>query len=237
MHVPNAQPPLPSDWEVRPTHPVHHNLPYHVAQFWDRGLREYVNESRAAAAVLRRRQLVAQQSGTPLAAASGSMATTTTTTTKTISSRRPQKSSRAQPPATFGVVTRDLRAAVKKTPAVKLWVRALEEPMRQFVLAAEAVRQAEEAVEDQGENDGEHDHDDDDTDDSSSGGGVAYSSDTYAFSDRDEDDVVFVGRRTLDKPRPKAASWTPAHREVNHQQIDRGIVFDALGDGEKGSFK
>ncbi|KAF3356762.1 hypothetical protein VdG1_06185 [Verticillium dahliae VDG1] len=33
--VPNAQPPIPSDFEPRPTHPIHH-VPYHLAAFWDR---------------------------------------------------------------------------------------------------------------------------------------------------------------------------------------------------------
>ncbi|KAI9892187.1 MAG: hypothetical protein M1814_001646 [Vezdaea aestivalis] len=34
---PHAQPPLPSDWEVRPTHPVH-VVPYYLAPLWDAGL-------------------------------------------------------------------------------------------------------------------------------------------------------------------------------------------------------
>ncbi|APA13098.1 hypothetical protein SS1G_08619 [Sclerotinia sclerotiorum 1980 UF-70] len=38
LHVPNAQPPLPSDWEVRPTYPVHH-VPYYLAPLWDAGVR------------------------------------------------------------------------------------------------------------------------------------------------------------------------------------------------------
>jgi hypothetical protein len=41
--VPNAQPPLPSDWEVHPTHPVNH-VPYQIAQFWDKGLRQRIEE-------------------------------------------------------------------------------------------------------------------------------------------------------------------------------------------------
>ena len=32
--MPNAQPPLPSDWIVQPTHPVVH-VPYHLAKCWD----------------------------------------------------------------------------------------------------------------------------------------------------------------------------------------------------------
>jgi len=34
LHVPNAQPPLPSDWEVRPTWPIQH-VPYYLAPLWD----------------------------------------------------------------------------------------------------------------------------------------------------------------------------------------------------------
>ena len=34
LNVPNAQPPLPADWEVRPTHPVR-SVPYFLASLWD----------------------------------------------------------------------------------------------------------------------------------------------------------------------------------------------------------
>ena len=34
LNNPHAQPPLPSDWEVRPTYPVH-NVPYFLAPLWD----------------------------------------------------------------------------------------------------------------------------------------------------------------------------------------------------------
>ncbi|KAK6600255.1 hypothetical protein H4I96_07581 [Botrytis cinerea] len=43
LHVPNAQPPLPSDWEVRPTYPVHH-VPYYLAPLWDAGVRHRAEE-------------------------------------------------------------------------------------------------------------------------------------------------------------------------------------------------
>lgn len=45
--VPQVEPPLPSDWEPRPVYPIHH-IPYHVAQFWDRGLRQQVEEKGVA---------------------------------------------------------------------------------------------------------------------------------------------------------------------------------------------
>lgn len=34
---------MPSDWEPRPVYPIHH-IPYHVAQYWDHGLREQVED-------------------------------------------------------------------------------------------------------------------------------------------------------------------------------------------------
>ncbi|KAK5139737.1 hypothetical protein LTR04_003362 [Oleoguttula sp. CCFEE 6159] len=37
LNNPYAQPPLPSDWEVRPTYPVH-SVPYYLAPFWDADL-------------------------------------------------------------------------------------------------------------------------------------------------------------------------------------------------------
>lgn len=47
LHVPNVQPPLPSDWEVHPTHPVH-TVPYYLAPLWDAGMRHRAEELSAA---------------------------------------------------------------------------------------------------------------------------------------------------------------------------------------------
>jgi hypothetical protein len=47
LHVPNVQPPLPSDWEVHPTHPVH-TVPYYLAPLWDAGVRHRAEELSAA---------------------------------------------------------------------------------------------------------------------------------------------------------------------------------------------
>jgi len=47
LHVPNAQPPLPSDWEVHPTYPVH-AVPYYLAPLWDAGVRHRAEEIAAA---------------------------------------------------------------------------------------------------------------------------------------------------------------------------------------------
>lgn len=237
LHVPNAQPPLPSDWEVRPTHTVHYNLPYHLAQFWDRGLREMVNERLAAEAVLRRKQLVAQQAG--IASPKGKKGKKSKKSkSKTATTSSSSGSSTSTSP-TFGMVTRDLRQAVKKSETIKLWVRALEEPVRQYVFAAEAARRATEGDEEiiaavtANMSTSSLEEDDDRSEIPSD---PTAASDTYAVSDQDDDELVFVGRRTIVEKEAQA-SWKRAHREVGNQPVDSGILFDALGDGETGSFK
>ncbi|KAK1771513.1 R3H-associated N-terminal domain-containing protein [Phialemonium atrogriseum] len=100
VHIPNVEPPLPADWNVGPTHPVHH-VPYQLAQFWDKGLRERVEERKAAFSSRRRAGTGAGSTGAAAAA---------------------------------GRVPRDLRATAKRTPAVKGWLRVLEEPVRRFMV-------------------------------------------------------------------------------------------------------
>ena len=102
--VPNAQPPVAADWELRPTHPVQH-VPYHVAQYWDRGVRQRAEDKAAALEAARRRQKHAAGSG----------ARGTATGLK------------------VGQVPRDLRESARRKPAVRGWVRVLEEPVRQFL--------------------------------------------------------------------------------------------------------
>jgi len=46
MHVPGVQPPLPSDWEVHPTYPVH-TVPYYLAPLWESGIRHRAEEAAA----------------------------------------------------------------------------------------------------------------------------------------------------------------------------------------------
>jgi len=99
LGVPNAQPPQPVDWEVRPTHPTH-RVPYQLAQFWDRGVRQRVEDKTARLAAQRKRQQLVAGSATGLG---------------------------------WGEVPRDLRETAKRSPVVKSWVRALEEPVRQFL--------------------------------------------------------------------------------------------------------
>ncbi|CAK7222645.1 hypothetical protein SCUCBS95973_004914 [Sporothrix curviconia] len=240
MHVPNAQPPLPSDWEARPTHKVHYNLPYHLAKFWDLGMREMVNERRAAEAILHRQQLIARQSQTT--APKKTQPKKEVPREKFLYEKYAGMSSAASsvpsslaPTPKFGMVTRDLRVAVKKSETIKRWVRALEEPVRQYVFASEAMRRAQEirrsesaATVISGDSsvaslDGED-------------GGSETASATYALSDEDDDELVFVGRCTLARKRAKA-ELKQALREANAMSADNGILFDSLGDGETGAFK
>lgn len=47
LHVPNAQPPLPSDWQVHSTSPIR-NVPYFLAPLWDAGVRSRSEEIASA---------------------------------------------------------------------------------------------------------------------------------------------------------------------------------------------
>jgi hypothetical protein len=49
LHVPNAQPPLPSDWEPHPTHPIH-TVPYYLAPLWESSIRHRAEERAASKA-------------------------------------------------------------------------------------------------------------------------------------------------------------------------------------------
>ncbi|KAI0008502.1 hypothetical protein F4779DRAFT_586651 [Xylariaceae sp. FL0662B] len=105
MHVPNAQPPQPHDWEPRPLYPVHH-IPYHIAAVWDMRMRAEVETKKAIAA--RRKQMQTRTLGDAHVA---------------------------------GRVPRELFQRAKKTPAVKSWVRSLEEPVRKFLVEWEVARE------------------------------------------------------------------------------------------------
>lgn len=101
LHVPNAQPPEPTDYEPRPTHPVVH-VPYQVAAAWDQRVRAEVEAKKAAAV------------------------------------RRKQAQTRTQGDAhVAGRVPRELCHRAKKIPAVRTWVRSLEEPVRRYLVELE----------------------------------------------------------------------------------------------------
>ncbi|KAF2002305.1 hypothetical protein P154DRAFT_521119 [Amniculicola lignicola CBS 123094] len=61
LNNPHAEPPLPKDWEIRPTHPVHH-VPYYLAPLWDAGLSARVSERKAAASKAKHSVHVSTQS-------------------------------------------------------------------------------------------------------------------------------------------------------------------------------
>ncbi|KAI0021618.1 R3H-associated N-terminal domain-containing protein [Xylariomycetidae sp. FL0641] len=112
MHVPNAQPPQPFDWEPRPTHPVHH-VPYQVANVWDLRVRAEVDAKKAVAA--RRKQVH----------------------TRTLGDEHVP-----------GRVPRELFQRAKKIPAIKGWVKSLEEPVRQYLVEREMARDTHSSEED-----------------------------------------------------------------------------------------
>ncbi|KAH6958399.1 R3H-associated N-terminal domain-containing protein [Fusarium avenaceum] len=67
MHVPNVQPPLPSDYEVHPTHPIH-RVPYQLAQFWEHGVRQRAEDKTARLQAERKKQQLKTGSATGLGA-------------------------------------------------------------------------------------------------------------------------------------------------------------------------
>ncbi|KAK2070552.1 hypothetical protein P8C59_005037 [Phyllachora maydis] len=130
LHVPNVEPPHPDDWLPRPTHPVTH-VPYHVAQYWDRGVRERVEERKAADATYRKKPVPG------LHVPAGPAVT--------------------GPRAEVGKVPRVLHTKAKRTPAVKSWLRGLEEPVRQYLVESGAVAKRADGCHSSDERDSEDD--------------------------------------------------------------------------------
>lgn len=197
MHVPNVQPPQPIDWEVHPTHTIHHGLPYNLAQFWDRGVRQRVEDKTARLAAQRKAQQLKTGSATGLGA---------------------------------GEVSRDLRETAKRAPAVKSWVRVLEEPVRQFLRSSQKAAEAE-----------AKDENSDGSLASAEGGDkqAALEADDTS-SDEEEEKIVFAGRKsavTGSKAQRQRSGWKMAHREIDEQTVDQGMVFDSFGDDESAAFK
>jgi len=60
--VPNVQPPLPSDWTVQPTYPVH-TVPYYLAPLWESGVRHRAEEAAAQLKSSREKKGVVEQKG------------------------------------------------------------------------------------------------------------------------------------------------------------------------------
>lgn len=164
--VPNVEPPQPDDWEPRPVYPVHH-VPYHVATFWDRGLRQQVEDKENTTA---RKKAAGEGGG--------------------------------------GRVPRELRDTVKRTPGVKGWLRALEEPVRRFL--QERHRDAGEAPVREDESD--------------------VSDDEVVFVGR----KAGAGAAA---PTAAGDAWKGAHREVRDRPVDRGMIFDSPPGDDEGAFK
>ncbi|TQW00801.1 hypothetical protein V2A60_001842 [Cordyceps javanica] len=184
--VPNAQPPQPTDWQVQPTHPIN-KVPYQMAQFWDRGVRDRVDDKTRRLQAARKKQQLISGSATGLG---------------------------------VGEVPRDLRESAKRSPAVRGWVRALEEPVRHFVRAHMAGTEADAAREVEVERE---------EDESSDG-----------LLDSEDEEIVFAGRsdamRALQEKKRNAAR--PAtRRDGARETVDAGVVFDSFGDDETASFK
>jgi Arc/MetJ family transcription regulator len=100
---PYAQPPLPSDWEVRPTYPIH-SVPYFLAPLWDA---EYKAKAQAKA-----------------------QAKVTTRRANNVGDARAHGSKEEQAAAR---IPRELREKIKKGPGAKNMLKDLEEEVRSFV--------------------------------------------------------------------------------------------------------
>lgn len=199
VHVPGAQPPEPIDFQVGPTHVVHDYVPYHVAQLWDRGLRDQIEEDRARAAALKRKRQQQIDAGL-LSAGAESCA------------------------VAVGRVPRELRATAKKTPALKGWVRTLEEPVRQFLVEEDARIRADAAEKERKRLEKEKE--------------ARAASEGESGLDSEDEEIVFIGRRQATPQKSSGPGWKKAHRETRDKgAIDSGVVFDSLGDDESSAFK
>ncbi|RFU76543.1 hypothetical protein TARUN_5707 [Trichoderma arundinaceum] len=121
-----------------------------------------------------------------------------------------------------GEVPRDLREYTKRSPVVRTWVKALEEPVRQYMIDERRRRLDDQA-----------DHSNDEDVDSAA-----------EEMDSDDEEIVFVGRngrmRDLQQKRAAAAAasarYRMAHREVSQETVDSGLVFDSFGDDESAAY-
>ncbi|KAK1241341.1 hypothetical protein MKX08_001315 [Trichoderma sp. CBMAI-0020] len=192
VDVPNVQPPEPIDWEVHPTHPIH-RVPYQLAQFWDHGVRQRIQDKTAKLQAARKKQQLKAGSATGLG---------------------------------IGEVPRDLRESTKRSPVIRTWVKALEEPVRQYMANERQRRRAEEQRR-------------------QAGNGRDEDVDSAAEEmDSDDEEIVFVGRngrmRDMQQKRAAAAAaqYRMAHREVSQETVDSGLLFDSFGDDlETAAFK
>ncbi|KAI0483287.1 hypothetical protein GGR56DRAFT_671064 [Xylariaceae sp. FL0804] len=111
-----------------------------------------------------------------------------------------------------GRVPRELSLRAKRTPAVRAWVRSLEEPVRRYLVEREVAARDE-----------TEDNDDNGDEDESS-----------SDADTEDEEIVFVGRNGSMRD-----GWKRARREDarKHETRDEGMMFDALGDEDGGAFR
>lgn len=151
-------------------------MPYQVAQYWDRGVRDMLDDRTSKLQAARKKQQLQQGSATGLG---------------------------------VGEVPRDLREYAKRSSLVKGWVRALEEPVREFLGAAANGTNDDVAVEDAEEE-----------------------------MDSEDEEIVFAGRSgALRQLQEKKDRWRMAHREVSKMTVDSGMVFDSFGDDDSAAYK
>lgn len=115
-------------------------------------------------------------------------------------------------------VPRELRDTVKRTPGVKAWLRALEEPVREFLAERQRAAGLAPPVEDESDE----------------------SDDEVVFVGRRKNNASSssaAAAAAAAAPR-EDSSWKSAHREVRDgPAVDRGMVFDSSsgGDDDEGS--
>ncbi|TGJ80730.1 hypothetical protein E0Z10_g8032 [Xylaria hypoxylon] len=131
-----------------------------------------------------------------------------------------------------GRVPRELCQRAKKTPAVRTWVRSLEEPVRKYLVEREVAKDGDTDLK---------------TDDSESSTDL----------DSEDEEIVFVGRNGSMRDgkgkkdngcnggyaakgiAPAGGQWKKARREEKRSGTtqDEGMLFDALGDEDGGAFR
>ncbi|POR38063.1 Uncharacterized protein TPAR_01744, partial [Tolypocladium paradoxum] len=97
-----------------------------------------------------------------------------------------------------------------RSPAVRGWLRALEEPVRRFLAADQDRRRHQQPDDGAAEDVGS-----------------------------DDEEIVFVGRSgAMQELRQKReARCKTARREVQSATVDSGLVFDSFGDGDGAAYK
>ncbi len=196
---PHAQPPLPSDWEVRPTYPRHATVPYNLAQLWDEKFsRQAAAREQAAAEARRANALRAYSSSAGLGAGDCPSGAAKTHAAKCVRELKD-----ARPPRGL--------------------LQDLEEEIRQFVQAWQAQRASAAAKPKT------RDEDDEITSDSSDDdNGIAIESDDeeeVVFVGRKYRSSDAVGRATATATTMRAVAGTTARASVQHhryQQYDTG---------------